>query len=160
MKRQRAMKHAGHSGWEAWRAFFDEARDEDRREITRRAHARKVELGLWEAAEAKVGEGGAASAGRGGGGGGGGVRRLARPRRSPGVPEAWRQRQAEVEGLLREREQMMRRRRQEEAAEEERRLQQREEGAPGGWEEAEGYYQGEEDALATPSLDLDEDIMA
>ena len=111
MRRLRAMKHAGHSGWEAWRGFFAEAAESERREITRRAQARKVELGLWDAeegpeAEARVvAEGGAeAEAARS-------TRRaVAGPRRQPGVPAEWLARQQQVRALVREREQRERER--------------------------------------------------
>ena len=93
------MKHEGHSGWEAWRAFFDEARDEERRAIHRKAIARKVEIGLWEERvdDYWIGEAGPVS--------------YARPKRGPGVPSEWRQRQDQVQALVREREMMALRRR-------------------------------------------------
>lgn len=90
MRRLRAMKHAGHSGWEAWRGFFAEAGTPEWHEVTRRAHARKVELGLWA-------EGGGAGAGAEAKGGVG-------PKRRPGVPAEWLARQQQVQALVRERE--------------------------------------------------------
>ena len=103
MRRLRAMKHAGHSGWEAWRGFFAEAAESERREITRRAQARKLELGLWDAeggAEAEAGTGEARST----------RRVVAGPRRQPGVPVEWVARQQQVRALVSEREQRERER--------------------------------------------------
>lgn len=109
MKRLKAMKHAGHSGWEAWRQFFSEAREEGRRELTKKAQARKVELGLWSV----NGPGGVAGP-RGGAKGGpsGGV--VGR------VPVAWSQRQDQVKQLVREREELRQQRELERAKERER----------------------------------------
>ncbi|KAG1676355.1 hypothetical protein FOA52_001150 [Chlamydomonas sp. UWO 241] len=70
MVRLKQMKLAGHSGWEAWSAFFAEARSEPRREVSARAHARKIELGLWSG----VGE----------------------PVRAPPTPRPWAEREAQL----------------------------------------------------------------
>jgi hypothetical protein len=48
MLRLKEAKLQGLSGWKAWETFFKEAQTEERRTIARKAHLRKVELGLWE----------------------------------------------------------------------------------------------------------------
>jgi hypothetical protein len=54
MMQVQQLKRTGLSGWEAWRNFFVEARSESRRQVTRRAMERKVELGLWRQVPVEV----------------------------------------------------------------------------------------------------------